>query len=603
MTPRALFRCALTAAVLAAVNPLHAWLYRGARWADGDVVIVVHMSDENAPNIGSSLFDGSTSWDEVVRSSMAEWNEHLDRITLVEGESTAPHAPGNGVNEVFFAKDIYGEEFGENVLGVTLSETSTAGPNLWAESDIVINTDGPVWNSYRGPRRAFSVDLRRVATHELGHLLGLDHPDEDFPAQEVDAVMNSTVSNTDVLQADDIAGAVAIYSSAASVPEFTQDLNDLTVEVGELVRLEWELDGQAPPPPGGNNALSYFWFFPNLDVDSYLFTFQDPDLFIGAAQPYDAGTYTLLVDTLFGTLTSESTLTVNPVTTSAETKMANLSTRAFAGSGSQTLQVGFVVAGTGTKRVLVRAVGPTLSEPPFNLPDTHRNPRLSLVRVGGGTIATNDDWETNTTAAAEIIATTKAVGGFELLSGSQDAVVLVDLEPGAYTALVEGDAGADGLVIVEAYDVDLGNSTSKLTNLSTRGFVGTGLEVMVAGLVVAGPGPRTYLVRAIGDTLADFGVAGTLDDTLLTVFQGPQIIRIVDDWDDPLIHQPMLVEAMEKVGAFPIPHDLSEGGVNNRQESIVLLTLNPDVYTLQVSGWDDSQTGVALIEIYDYPEE
>ncbi len=588
--------------LLAAATPLLAWVYRGARWQPGDVVLVLHIDDGDAPPIATQLLDGSTAWSQVFRASMGEWNEHMERIALVEGESDAPHAYGNGVNEIFFSSTIHGEEWGEFVLGVTMSDWRHDDPGSYSEGDILLNPNKIVWNSYRGNGRVFSRDLRRVATHELGHLIGLDHPDE--ASQSVDAIMNSTVSDTDVLQSDDIEGAVAIYSTESEIPEFTLPLEDLTVAVGEPVTLTFEIDGAAPPPDGGDEALSYFWFYPTLDLENHLFTFQDPVLFIGAAQPYDAGTYSLLVSTPVTTLVSEAELTVNPVATSDDTRLANLSTRAYAGAGVQTLQVGFVVTGTGTKRILLRAVGPTLGEPPFNLTGTHPDPRLKLVRQDHGTIATNDDWEVNDAVSAEeIFEVTKAAGGFDLVPGSKDAVLLVDLEPGLYTALVEGESDADGLVIVEAYDVDADESTSQLTNLSTRGYVGTDLNVMIAGLVVEGPGPRTYLIRAIGDTLGDFGVEGFLDDTLLKVYNAAgELIRVKDDWDDPIAHQPMLAEAMDKVGAFPIPHDTAEGGVNNRQESITLLTLAPGAYTLQVSGFDGLE-GVALIEIYDYPED
>ncbi len=603
--------------LLLAAPPAFAWNYRGAHWPDGDVVVVIHTSDENAPTIGSNLLDRTTTWAQVVRASIDDWNEHMDRITLVEGESSEAHLRGNGINEIFFAPTIYGEEFGENVLGVTLSSRGMVSFSIWDESDIVFNTNEIVWNSYRGNLRAFSIDFRRVVTHEMGHLLGLNHPDEADPVQEVEALMNSTISDLDALAEDDIAGIEALYSDDSALVEITKALEDLTVNVGDIVTLSFELNGAAPPADS-ESLNTYYWFYPapitnELTIDEInalnLFTFSDPDLFIGAAQPYDAGTYTVWVDSLLGTLASEATLTVNPVTTSPDTKMANLSTRAYAGSGSQTLQVGFVIEGTGTKRVLVRAVGPTLGEAPFNLGSTHSNPRLTLIRSGGGTIATNDDWGTNDTAsAAEIASVTQSVGGFALPDGSLDAALLVDLEPGVYTALVEGDAGSDGLVIVEAYDADSGTGTSKLVNLSTRGYVGSGNNIMIAGLVVDGPGPRTYLVRAIGDTLVDFGINDTVADTYLTIYRGSEVIRVKDDWDDPVAHQPMLIEAMNKVGAFNIPHDTSEGGKNYRQESITLLTLYPGAYTLQVSDLaytydEEAAGGVAIIEIYDYPDD
>jgi hypothetical protein len=341
-------------------------------------------------------------------------------------------------------------------------------------------------------------------------------------------------------------------------------------------------------------SLGFSWYFPRLDFDSWLFTFHDPELFIGAAQTYDAGTYTVFIGNADGQVEASAELIVNAVETSAETKMANLSTRAFAGSGSRTLTVGFVIEGTRSKRVLVRAVGPTLSEAPFNLPDTQADPRLTLIKSGGGDVASNDNWEANTTAtAAEIASVTATAGGFALPSGSLDAAILVELAPGVYTAQVEGAAGDEGLVIVEAYDVDQTASDSRLVNLSTRGYVSTGNNIIIAGLVVEGPAPRTYLLRAVGDTLLDFGIQDFMDDTVMTLYQGQTIIRYVDDWDDPFEHQSMLEAAMQQLGAFPL---------TDRQESALKITLAPGAYTLQVSGFGDAE-GVALIEVYEFPED
>ena len=107
-----------------------------------------------------------------------------------------------------------------------------------------------------------------------------------------------------------------------------------------------------------------------------------------------------------------------------------------------------------------------------------------------------------------------------------------------------------------------------------------------------GPGARTYLVRVAGDTLKDFGIDGTLDDPLLTVFDGNgTLLRELDDWDSPEFIQPSLRETMANLGAFAL---------TDRQESVLRLTLNPGSYTLQVSGLDGGE-GIALVEVYEIP--
>jgi hypothetical protein len=118
--------------------------------------------------------------------------------------------------------------------------------------------------------------------------------------------------------------------------------------------------------------------------------------------------------------------------------------------------------------------------------------------------------------------------------------------------------------------------------------------VLIAGLVVAGPGPRTYLIRAVGPTLANspFSVTGVLTDPFLQIFQGETLLRENDDWDSPSSAQPALREAATKVGAFPL---------QVRRDSAMIVTLQPGSYTAKVTGFQGA-TGVSLVEIYEVPE-
>ncbi|MCF3652119.1 matrixin family metalloprotease [Synoicihabitans lomoniglobus] len=582
------------AAALVSAASTQAWTALGPTWPSGTVVFHLNLDDDGAPLINTVLSDNSANWNSVIEASLVNWNAVLNRIELVSAARVEAPAYNNGVTEFYWGNEVFGEEIDENVLGVTLYIRDPLNSAAMKETDIVFHADAATWNSYRGSHRNGSADFKRVALHEIGHALGLGHPDQANPVQTVEAVMNSTASNTDRLRADDIAGGEALYGQALVRPAFSRAPLSVTANVGDLVKFDFEVDGKLVSADTADPSLGHSWYFPRLDVESWLFTFHDPELFIGAAQTYDAGTYTVFIGNADGQVEAAAELVVNPVETSAATKMANLSTRAFAGSGSRTLTVGFVIEGTAPKRVLVRAVGPTLGEDPFNLPGTQADPRLTLIQSEVGDVATNDNWETNTTAtAAEIAAITQSAGGFALPSGSLDAAILVELDPGVYTAQVEGAAGDEGLVIVEAYDVDATDSDSRLVNLSTRGYVSTGNNIIIAGLVVEGPAPRTYLLRAVGDTLLDFNILDYMDDTVMTLYQGQTIIRYVDDWDDPSEHQPMLESAMQQLGAFPL---------TDRQESALKITLAPGAYTLQVSGFGDAE-GVALIEIYEFPED
>ena len=116
---------------------------------------------------------------------------------------------------------------------------------------------------------------------------------------------------------------------------------------------------------------------------------------------------------------------------------------------------------------------------------------------------------------------------------------------------------------------------------------------MIAGLVVAGPAAKTYLIRVAGDTLANFGVGEPIDDPQITLFRGSDRLRANDDWDHPQAHQPMLRELMAELGAFAL---------TDRQESAMLVTLTPGPYTVIVEGFEGSE-GVGIVELYEVPTE
>jgi hypothetical protein len=179
-------------------------------WPDGAIVMQLQLGS------GATLIDGSSGWNAAAEDALAIWNRHLGRVRfLAVRDSTAPIADNNRYNNVFFSGSLYGHSLGSSTLALTTNwyRVSTGRRN---EADVIFNSAFS-WNSYRGtlrqrPDGGTLADLHRVALHEFGHVLGLNHPNEF--GQSVDSIMNSSVSNLDVLQSDDLTGAAALYGTS-----------------------------------------------------------------------------------------------------------------------------------------------------------------------------------------------------------------------------------------------------------------------------------------------------------------------------------------------------------------------------------------------------
>jgi pimeloyl-ACP methyl ester carboxylesterase len=257
---------------------------------------------------------------------------------------------------------------------------------------------------------------------------------------------------------------------------------------------------------------------------------------------------------------------------SVPTEMGNISTRLNVGAGDNAMIGGFIITGTEPKTVIIRGIGPSLAN--FGLSGVMADPILEL-HDSSQVITANDDWQTNANKQ-EIIGSNLAP------KDPKEAAILTTLNPGNYTAVLRGANNGPGIGTVEVYDLDQ-TVDSKLANISTRGFVNTGDNVMIGGTIITGTASANVLIRAIGPSLTNFGVPNALQNPTLELHDAQGgIIASNDDW----INSP---DAAAISATTLQPTD--------NRESAILANLQPGGYTAVVRGAGNT-TGVALVEAY-----
>lgn len=238
---------------------------------------------------------------------------------------------------------------------------------------------------------------------------------------------------------------------------------------------------------------------------------------------------------------------------------------------------GFIITGTGPKHVLLRAIGPSLAQ--FGVPNPLSDPVLELHGPTGFTPVTNDNWKDDPVQKALILAS-----GNPPTNDSESAID-ANLAPGDYTALIIGKGNTSGAGLIELYDRDHA-ALSKLANISTRAFVSTGDDIVIAGFILGNhSGVDRIVVRGVGPSLTAASVPNPLANPTLELRDRNGALLIANDnWQDNSAQAAELT-----ADGLALTNDLESG---------IAITLPPDLYTALLRGFNNG-IGVGVVEVYD----
>jgi plastocyanin len=330
----------------------------------------------------------------------------------------------------------------------------------------------------------------------------------------------------------------------------------VTIQPGDTVEWTWTTDHTSSVTSGEIRAPNgLFDSGVHLRPYSFSYTFQSSGVF-----PY------------YCRVEPDNMNGVVKVVGSTPTALGNISTRAFVQTGDNVMIGGVIITGSGQKKVILRAIGPSLINHGITFP--LQNPTLELHDRTGAVIASNDNWMDAPNKQAIVDSGLAPSNNFE-------SAILTSLNPGAYTAIVRGVNNGTGVALVEGYDLDP-TASSKLGNISTRAFVQAGNNVMIGGFIAVGSSPIKVIVRAIGPSLANHGITNPLHDPTLELHNGNgTVIAFNDNWKESQQAQ------IQATGLAP----------SDDAESAIVQTVVPGNYTAIVRGKNDS-IGVALVEVY-----
>jgi len=500
---------------------------------------------------GIPLSHGLVSQSDTTVYTNVSWNTYISalRADARTGNDNIANAslPGNALSPNIRPASANGRSVGLNTPPAMFANGSVGQGGPY-DGIVTLNSSKPF--QFSRPVNGNSFDAQRITEHEMDEVIGLASRlgDNSSDLRPQDLFSWSSAGHRNITSSG--TRYFSINSGMTNIVGFNQDPNG---DFGDWLS---EACPQAHPYP--QNAFSCVG--------------QSSD--IAATSPEGIN-----LDVIGYDLTQPS-----------QASLSNISTRSFVQTGEHVMIGGFIVQGSGPKRVIIRAIGPELTQ--FGIPDALANPRLELHNGSGTLIGTNDDWQTTIIGG---IITSNQVSDIQnsghAPSAATESAIIADLQPGNYTAVVRGVNNTVGVALVEVYDLS-NDESSSLGNISTRSFVQTGEHVMIGGFIIQGSGPKRVIIRAIGPELTQYGIPDALANPRLELHDGSgALLATNDDWQTTIIGGIITgnqVSDIQNSGHAPTA----------ATESAIIADLPPGNYTAIMSGVNNT-AGVGLVEVYD----